>query len=71
MRQGQLSAIEARCGVYLRDHPEVGAELRRLETAVTAVSPRAEPAALMRILRSATSRVEALGNSGRTDDIQR
>jgi DNA-binding PadR family transcriptional regulator len=63
MRQGQLSAIEARCGVYLRDHPDVGAELRRLETAVTAVSPRAEPAALIRILRSATARVEALGNS--------
>ena len=63
MRQGQLGAIEARCGVYLRDHSEVEAELRRLETAVTAVSPRAEPAALIRILRSATSRVEAAGNS--------
>jgi DNA-binding PadR family transcriptional regulator len=63
MRQGQLSAIEARCGVYLHDRPEVEAELRRLEIAVTAVSPRAEPAALIRILRSASSRVEALGNS--------
>jgi DNA-binding PadR family transcriptional regulator len=69
MRQDQLSAIEARCGVYLHDHSEVGAELRRLETAVTAVLPRVEPAALIRILRSATSRVEAAGNSRRTDDI--
>jgi DNA-binding PadR family transcriptional regulator len=63
MRQGQLSAIEARCGVYLHDHSEVAAELRRLETAVTAVSSRVEPAALIRILRSTASRVEALGNS--------
>jgi DNA-binding PadR family transcriptional regulator len=63
MRQGQLSAIEARCGVYLHGRSEVEAEFRRLETAVTAVSSRVEPAALIRILRSATSRVEALGNS--------
>lgn len=63
VRQGQLSAIEARCGVYLHDHSEVAAELRRLETAVTAVSSRVEPAALLRILRSATCRVEALHNS--------
>jgi DNA-binding PadR family transcriptional regulator len=62
-RQGQLSEIEARCGVYLRNHSEVEAELRRLETAVTAVLSRVEPAALMCILRSATGRVEALGNS--------
>ena len=62
-RQGQLSAIEARCGVRLHDHPGVEAELRRLETAVTAVSSRVEAAALIRILRSATSRVEAAGNS--------
>ena len=60
IRQGQLSAIEARCGVYLHNHPDVEAELHRLEAAVTAVSSRAEPAALIRILRSATSRVEAL-----------
>ena len=63
MRQGQLSAIEARCDVYLYGHHDVGAELRRLEKAVTEVSSRAEPAALMRILRLATSRVQALGNS--------
>ncbi|MCW2895832.1 MAG: PadR family transcriptional regulator [Actinomycetia bacterium] len=63
MRQGELSAIEARCGVYLRDHSGVEAELGRLETAVTAVSSRVEPAALIRVLRSATSRVEALGTS--------
>ncbi len=63
MRQGQLSAIEARSGVYLHDRSEVEAELRRLETAVTAVSSRAEPAALMRILRSATGQVEALGDN--------
>src|SRR5882757_4424799 len=63
IRQGQLSAIEARCGVYLHDHSEVEAELRLLETAVTAVSFRVEPAALLRILRSATSQVESLGNS--------
>ena len=63
MRQGQLSAIEARCHVYLYDHHDVGAELRRLEKAVTGVSSRAEPAALIRILRLATSRVQALGNS--------
>lgn len=61
-RQGQLTAIEARCGVYLHGNSEVEAELRRLETAVTAVSFRAEPTALLRILRAATSRVEALGN---------
>ncbi|MGH3252100.1 MAG: PadR family transcriptional regulator [Trebonia sp.] len=71
LRKDQLSAIEARCGVYLRDHSEVEAELRRLEIAVTAVSSRADPAALIRVLRSATSRVEALGNPGRTDDSQR
>ena len=63
MRQGELSAIEARCGVYLHGHSEVEAELRRLETAVTAVSSRVGPAALIRILRSATNRVEALGTS--------
>jgi DNA-binding PadR family transcriptional regulator len=63
MRQGQLSAIEARYGVSLHDRSEVEAELRRLETAVTAVSSQAEPASLIRILRSATGRVEALGNS--------
>lgn len=63
MRQGQLSAIEARSGVYLHDRSEVEAELRRLETAVAAVSSRAEPAALMRILRSATGQVEALGDN--------
>ncbi len=63
MRQGQLSAIEARCGVYLHDQTDVGAELHRLETAVAALSPRVEPAVLIRILRSATGRLEALGNS--------
>jgi DNA-binding PadR family transcriptional regulator len=63
IRRGQLTAIEARCGVYLLDHPEVEAELRRLETTVTAVSSRVEPAALIRILRIATSQVEALGTS--------
>ena len=63
MRQGELSAIEARCGVYLHDRSAVEAELGRLETAVIAVSSRVEPAALIRVLRSATSRVEALGTS--------
>jgi DNA-binding PadR family transcriptional regulator len=63
VRQGQLSAIEARCGVYLHDHSQVEAELRRLETAVNAASSRVEAAPLIRILRSATCRVEALGNS--------
>jgi DNA-binding PadR family transcriptional regulator len=63
VRQGELSAIEARYGVSLHDRSEVEAELRRLETAVTAVSSRAEPAALVRILRSATGQVEALGNN--------
>jgi DNA-binding PadR family transcriptional regulator len=43
MRQGQLTAIEARCGVYLRDQSEVEAELRRLETAVTAVPDAGRP----------------------------
>ena len=62
-RQGQLSAIEARCGVYLHDQSEVEAELRRLETAVTTVPSRVASAALMRILRSATSQVEALASS--------
>ena len=63
VRQGELRAIEARYGVSLHDRSEVEAELRRLETAVTAVSSRAGPAALMRILRSATGQVEALGNN--------
>lgn len=63
IREGQLSAIEVRCGVYLHSHSEVAAEMLRLEMAVTAVSSRVEPAALIPILRSATSRVEALGNS--------
>ena len=63
VRQGELSAIEARCGVYLHDRSAVEAELGRLETAVIAVSSRVEPAALIRVLRSATSRVEALGTS--------
>ena len=62
-REGQLSAIEARCGVYLHNHSEVEAELRLLETAVTAVSSRVAPAALLLVLRSATDRVEALGIS--------
>lgn len=63
MRQGQLIAIEARCGVHLHDHPDVRAELRRLETAVAAASSRVEPDTLIRILRSAAARVEALDNS--------
>lgn len=63
MRQGQLTAIEARCGVHLHDHSEVEAELRRLEAAVTAVSSRVESAALIHILRSATGRVQALDHS--------
>jgi DNA-binding PadR family transcriptional regulator len=62
-RQGELSAIEARYGVYLHDHSDVEAELIRLETAVTAVASRVEPAALIRILRSVTSQVEDLGNA--------
>jgi DNA-binding PadR family transcriptional regulator len=62
-RQGQLSAIETRCGVYLHDHSEVEAEIRRLETAVAAVPSWVAPAALIRILRSANSQVKALGNS--------
>jgi DNA-binding PadR family transcriptional regulator len=62
-RNDQLSAIEARFGVYLREHPGVEAELRRLETVVTAASSRVEPDDLIRILRSATSRVKALGES--------
>jgi DNA-binding PadR family transcriptional regulator len=70
-RQPQLTAIEARYGVYLHGHSEVEAEVRRLEIAVAAASSRAEPAAVIRILRSATSRVETLGNSRRTDDIER
>jgi hypothetical protein len=48
-------------GVERHDHPGVEAELRRLETAVTAASSRVESAALITILRSVTSRVEALG----------
>lgn len=62
-RQGQLAAIEARHGVYLRDRSEVEAELRRLETAVTAAPSGVAPAALVNILRAATSQVKALGNS--------
>lgn len=60
MRQGHLSAIEARCGVYLHGHPEVQTELRRLEAAVTAVSSRAAPAALIRILRLAKKKPPAV-----------
>lgn len=61
-RRGQLSAIEARCGVYLRDRSNVEAELGRLEAAVTVASSRADSAALVGILRGATSQVKALGN---------
>lgn len=62
-RHDQLSAIEVRCGVNLPGHCEAEAELRRLETAVTTVAPHVNPAALLRILRTATSQVKALGNS--------
>jgi len=62
-RHDQLSAIEVRCGVNLPGRCEAEAELRRLETAVTTVSPHVNPAALLRILRTATSQVKALGNS--------
>jgi DNA-binding PadR family transcriptional regulator len=62
-RRGQLSAIEARCGVFLHGRSEVDAELGRLQAAVAAAaaSSRADPAALASILRNATSRVTALG----------
>jgi DNA-binding PadR family transcriptional regulator len=62
-RHGQLSAIEVRCGVNLPGHSGVEAELRRLEAAVTAASSHANPAALLRILRTATSQVKALGTA--------
>jgi DNA-binding PadR family transcriptional regulator len=62
-RQDQLSAIEVRCGVSLPGRPEVEAELRRLEAAVAAVPSHVTRAALLRILRTATSQVKALGNS--------
>ena len=62
-RHDQLSAIEVRCGVNLLGHSGVEAELRRLETAVTAAPSHVNPAALLRILRAATSQVKALGNS--------
>ncbi len=62
-RQDQLSAIEVRSGVNLAGHSEVEAELRRLETAVTAVASHVNPSALLRILRTATSQAKALGNS--------
>lgn len=61
-RQAELSAIEARYGVYLHGRSSVAAELGRLEAAVTAVSFRVDPAALLRILRTATSQVEALSD---------
>jgi DNA-binding PadR family transcriptional regulator len=62
-RHDQLSAIEVRSGVNLPGHSDVEAELRRLETAVTAVASHVNPAALLRILRTATSQAKALGNS--------
>ncbi len=65
MREGQLSAIEVRCGVYLHNHSEVAAEMLRLEMAVTAVSSRVEPAALIRILGRAARRESRLVNSNR------
>ena len=61
-RHDQLSALEARCGVNLLGHSEVEAELHRLQAAITAVPSDLDPAALLRILRSATSQVKALGN---------
>ena len=61
-RRGQLSAIEARCGVYLHDSSDVEAELGRLEAAVSVASSRADPATLVSILRGATSQVKALGD---------
>ena len=61
-RRGQLSAIEARCGVYLRDRSDVEAELSRLEAAVSIASSRVAPATLVSILRGATSQVRALGD---------
>jgi DNA-binding PadR family transcriptional regulator len=61
-RRDQLSAIEARCGVYLRDRSDVEAELGRLEAAVSVASSRADPATLVSILRGATSQVKALGD---------
>ena len=64
-RQDQLAAVEARCGVNLLGHSEVEAELRLLQAAVTAASSHADRAALVRILRSATSQVKALGDTCR------
>jgi len=61
-RQAQLSAIEARRGVYLHGRSDVEAELGRLEAAVTAVSSSVDPSALMSILRTATGQVKALGD---------
>jgi DNA-binding PadR family transcriptional regulator len=61
-RHDQLSAIEVRCGVTLPGHSEAEAELRRLEAAVAAVPSHVNPAALLRVLRTATSQVKALGS---------
>jgi DNA-binding PadR family transcriptional regulator len=61
-RHDQLSAIEIRCGVNLPGHSEAEAQLRRLEAAVAAVPSHVNPAALLRVLRTATSQVKALGN---------
>ena len=60
-RRDQLSAIEARYGVYLRDRSDVEAELGRLEAAVSVALSRADPTTLVSILRDATSQVKALG----------
>jgi DNA-binding PadR family transcriptional regulator len=61
-RHDRLSTIEVRCGVNLPGHSEAEAELRRLEGAVAALPSDVNPAALLRVLRTATSQVKALGN---------
>ena len=66
LREGQLAAIEARTGVFLAQRPALDVELRQLSAAVSAAAPRVDPSRLLRIIRQARQRVEALADTEET-----
>lgn len=67
LREGQLSAIEIRTGVYLAHRPELQSELDRLTVAVLAAASKVDPGRLLRIVRGARQRVEAALNTNEGD----
>jgi DNA-binding PadR family transcriptional regulator len=60
VRAGQLAAIEARTGVFVTGRPQLQVELTNLATALTEAASRVDSNQLLRIVRGARQRIEAL-----------